>query len=192
VPNKATREAREIAARLVDDPEYQRRLRQRLLDGELPPAIEVMLWHYAKGKPKDVVEVSGGTGGPHLAGMEMLARANASNLPPLEHAQLMNTVARMFDTYANGTITLQKLKSGGRQVVIVQYQQVNVGAGGKALVAGRVPGARGGRGGWAKCWKDLLSRGAGRSRTATPPVTTPRRRGVERGIVAAQRVSARR
>jgi hypothetical protein len=82
----------------------------------------------------------------HFAGMEMMARANASNLPPLEHARLMNSVARMFDTYANGTITLQKLKSGGRQVVTVQYQQVNVGAGGKAVVAGRVPGGSGRKG----------------------------------------------
>ncbi len=64
MPNKATREARETAGRLVDDPEYLRRLRQRLLDGELPPAIEVMLWHYAKGKPKDVLEVSGADSGP--------------------------------------------------------------------------------------------------------------------------------
>ena len=54
--NKATVEAREACAALVDDPEYRRRLGERLRGGELPPAVECVLWHYAKGKPKDEVE----------------------------------------------------------------------------------------------------------------------------------------
>ena len=58
VPNKATKEVKELARRLVLEPEYQQKLRQRLLKGTLPPAVESMLWFYAFGKPKDTVEVS--------------------------------------------------------------------------------------------------------------------------------------
>lgn len=58
VRNKATIEAKEACAKIVDNEVYRERLRERALSGKLPPAIEVMLWHYAKGKPKDVVEVS--------------------------------------------------------------------------------------------------------------------------------------
>ena len=58
-PNRVTVEARAFCAGIVDDPEYQSRLRRRALAGKLSPQIEVMLWHYAKGKPKEHVELSG-------------------------------------------------------------------------------------------------------------------------------------
>ena len=56
--NKATVEARDACAELVDDPEYRRRLGERLRGGELSPAVECMLWHYAKGKPKEEVQAA--------------------------------------------------------------------------------------------------------------------------------------
>jgi hypothetical protein len=34
--------------------------RDRALKGELAPAIEAMIWAYAKGKPREHVEVDGG------------------------------------------------------------------------------------------------------------------------------------
>jgi hypothetical protein len=58
VPNRATVDAREFCSSIVDDPAYQARLRRRALAGDLPPAIEAMIWYYAKGKPKDRLEVS--------------------------------------------------------------------------------------------------------------------------------------
>jgi len=58
VPNKATKEVKELARRLVLDPEYQQKLRQRLLTGTLPPAVESMLWFYAFGKPKESIEIT--------------------------------------------------------------------------------------------------------------------------------------
>lgn len=36
---------------IVNHPEYQARLQQRALSGELAPQIEVMIHHYALGKP---------------------------------------------------------------------------------------------------------------------------------------------
>jgi hypothetical protein len=60
-----------------------------------------------------------------------------------EFARLSNTAAPMFEVFQSGCLTVQKLKTGGRQHVIVQHQQVNVGSGGRAVVAGRIrPGSR--------------------------------------------------
>jgi len=47
---------RELSRGLLEDPEYQRRLRQRLISGGLAPAIEILLYHYAYGKPTDQPE----------------------------------------------------------------------------------------------------------------------------------------
>ena len=47
--NKATIEAKAACAELVDDPDYRRRLGQRLRAGTLSLAVECMLWYYAKG-----------------------------------------------------------------------------------------------------------------------------------------------
>lgn len=54
--NKVTREAREAASQLVDDPAYRARLLADLRERKVAPAIEAMLWYYAKGKPKEIVE----------------------------------------------------------------------------------------------------------------------------------------
>ena len=48
--NRRTVEAREVAQRLVDDPDYREELLQRMIDGTAG-AMEPLLWHYAKGKP---------------------------------------------------------------------------------------------------------------------------------------------
>lgn len=55
-PNKATIEAKRACAEIVDDPAYRKKLMSRARAGKLPPAVECMLWHYAKGKPKEIVE----------------------------------------------------------------------------------------------------------------------------------------
>jgi hypothetical protein len=54
--NRVTLEARAAAALVVDDPVYRARLLKRAREGKLSPAMEVALWHYAKGRPKEVVE----------------------------------------------------------------------------------------------------------------------------------------
>jgi hypothetical protein len=57
-PNKITVEARAAAALIVDDPAYREMLMKKARAGILQPAIESLMWHYSKGKPKDVVEIS--------------------------------------------------------------------------------------------------------------------------------------
>jgi hypothetical protein len=58
VPNRVTLEVRKAASALVEDGEYRAELLERLRAGTLPPAVEVMLWHYAYGRPVERVEVS--------------------------------------------------------------------------------------------------------------------------------------
>lgn len=57
--NKVTVEAKLATAEIVDNPKYRRMLMRKAIAGKLHPAIESMLWHYSKGKPKDHVELSG-------------------------------------------------------------------------------------------------------------------------------------
>ena len=52
---KRTIEVRDLCNRLVDDPKYRASLRRRLLAGTAG-AMEVLLWHYAYGKPIARVE----------------------------------------------------------------------------------------------------------------------------------------
>jgi hypothetical protein len=82
-----------------------------------------------------------------MAGMDLLVRLEQSLVewPPVERARLTTAAARMFEVYQSGCLTLLKLKTRGRQRVLVQHQQVNVGPGGQAIVAGRL--SRGSRSG---------------------------------------------
>ena len=56
--NKVTAEAKAVCAAIVDDPTYRRNLTARARRGDLAPAIEAMLWHYAYGKPKETIGVT--------------------------------------------------------------------------------------------------------------------------------------
>lgn len=53
--NKATREIREAAKKLLEDVEYVAALQRRLKDGTAG-AVEPLLYHYAYGKPKETIE----------------------------------------------------------------------------------------------------------------------------------------
>ena len=56
--NKRTREAQELASALIDgDPDYLEGLKERIKAGKAPH-MEVLLWHFRYGKPKDQVDVS--------------------------------------------------------------------------------------------------------------------------------------
>lgn len=59
----------------------------------------------------------------------------------VEAARSANVAARASEAFQRGILTLDKFRNGGRQTVVVQH--VNVGEGGRAVVAGEVqnPGA---------------------------------------------------
>ncbi len=58
-PPKKKFELRKAATDLIDDPYYQKHLLQSLRMRRLRPAVEVMLWAYAYGKPTEHVEHTG-------------------------------------------------------------------------------------------------------------------------------------
>ena len=81
----------------------------------------------------------------HHAGMELLGRLAEDGmvgprLPPVELACLTNAASRLFEVSQGGCVTLQRMKTGGKQHVVIQ--RVNVEQGGQAVVAGRVEGGR--------------------------------------------------
>jgi hypothetical protein len=51
-------EARAAATALLDSAEYQASLRRRILAGTLPPALEILLWHYRYGRPVERVNLN--------------------------------------------------------------------------------------------------------------------------------------
>jgi hypothetical protein len=56
-PSKTTLEAKAFCSMIVDSEEYQASVHERAMRGELAPAMETMLWHYAKGKPTERIEM---------------------------------------------------------------------------------------------------------------------------------------
>ena len=55
-----TKQAREAASRILDSAEYLMSLKTRANEGTLPPPVEIMLWHYRYGKPKDQIVITQG------------------------------------------------------------------------------------------------------------------------------------
>jgi hypothetical protein len=74
----------------------------------------------------------------HHMAMRLVTQSLAPGLPPAEAVRFSNAAARQFDAYQNACLVLHKLKTGGTQRILVQQQQVNVGPGGQAVVAGRM------------------------------------------------------
>lgn len=70
----------------------------------------------------------------HYGGVPMQQRQIAN----VEAARSTNAAARASEGYQRGMLTLDRLRNGGRQTVVVQH--VNVGRGGQAVVAGAVGG----------------------------------------------------
>jgi hypothetical protein len=52
---RRTIEVRDVCNELIDDPDYRDALRRRLIAGTAG-GVEILMWHYAKGKPVDRVE----------------------------------------------------------------------------------------------------------------------------------------
>ena len=65
----------------------------------------------------------------------------------VEAARLGNAAVRAFGAYNDGMLALDRIRRGGKQTVTVVHQNVAVGPGGQAVVAGNVRGgAPGGKG----------------------------------------------
>jgi len=67
--------AQSHAKKILESPDYVRNLETRAKAGNLAPAVEAMLWHYAFGKPVETIEVS-----HHLERLEELSDAELVSL----------------------------------------------------------------------------------------------------------------
>jgi hypothetical protein len=73
-----------------------------------------------------------------------LPRASSDDGANLRATRLATAMARIMSAHQEGALALQKLRSGGRQTVVVQH--VEVAEGGQAIVAGKMrTGGRPGR-----------------------------------------------
>lgn len=52
----AAEESRKLSRRLLSDPAYRATLRKRLREGTIQPGVEMGLWYYAYGKPRETIE----------------------------------------------------------------------------------------------------------------------------------------
>ena len=93
-------------------------------------SIEKMLCHQLAAAHYAAMRLFGFLGHSH--------GASDRQLPPVECARLGNTAARLLETFQSGCLTLQKLKTGGAQRVIVQRQQIVQTKDGQTLVIGEV------------------------------------------------------
>ena len=79
----------------------------------------------------------------HFSAMKLIARAADTRLPPVEMARLTNASARLMDSYQSALLALHRIRTGGKQTVVVQHVQVSDG--GQAVITGNMK--TGGHGG---------------------------------------------
>lgn len=81
----------------------------------------------------------------HRTTMRLIADGLNTELPLVEVARLSNAAARMMQIFQEGLLVLQKLRTGGKQTVVVRHVQVSDG--GQAVIAGNVKSETGGSNG---------------------------------------------
>src|SRR5215203_5080498 len=69
--------------------------------------------------------------------------ADAQERANVQGTRLAGAIARMNGSFQARVLTLQKMRSGGKQVVQVVHQHVAVSDGGQAVVAGNLDGGGG-------------------------------------------------
>jgi hypothetical protein len=76
----------------------------------------------------------------HHAMMRLIKLAIEDEVPRAEVVRLTNGAARLSDVYQKGLLTLHRIRTGGRQTVMVQH--VNVSGDARAVIAGNVKSAK--------------------------------------------------
>ena len=71
----------------------------------------------------------------HEIALDLASRA-VNEPTTVERVRLLNSAARLMTVFQGGLQTVQRIRSGGRQVVTVQH--VHVTDGGQAVIAGNV------------------------------------------------------
>jgi hypothetical protein len=73
VPSQKSAQA--FCRKLIDDPAYQTQLHIRWRNGTIHPTLEVMIWHYAHGKPAGTLNVNDERDLTKLSNQELADRA---------------------------------------------------------------------------------------------------------------------
>jgi hypothetical protein len=83
----------------------------------------------------------------HKLAMRFMGKANLSEVDTwnpayyqahsVEAARLAHAAGKLMGAFSDTVLAVQRRRNGGKQLVQVIHQQVAVGAGGKAIVAGR-------------------------------------------------------
>jgi len=71
----------------------------------------------------------------HRMSLDLMAQAGNTR-DPVEKCRLINTAAKLMDTYQKAMLTVNRLHTGGQQTVTVQHVQVTDG--GQAVINGEV------------------------------------------------------
>jgi len=71
----------------------------------------------------------------HRMSLDLMAQAGNTR-DPVEKCRLINTAAKLMDTYQKAMLTVNRLHTGGQQTVTVQHVQVTDG--GQAVINGAV------------------------------------------------------
>jgi hypothetical protein len=110
------------------------RMSAALQAGVLEPAVDAAMAAQARNSIEKMLCHQ--LAAAHHTAMWLVELSRNPNCQPENIARLVNASARMMDCYQAGALALLKLKTRGKQRVVVQY--VSVGAGGQAVVAGRI------------------------------------------------------
>jgi hypothetical protein len=102
--------------------------------GVLPSAVDAALSAQARSSLEKMLCHQ--MAAAHSAAMKLAGRVGGGSLPIHEEGRLANAAARMMQVFQEGLLTLQKLKTGGKQTMVVQHVQVSEG--GQAVIAGSV------------------------------------------------------
>lgn len=107
VPNKLSRAAKAEALRLLEDPDYRAAFADAWKTRKIAPQIEMMVWHYAYGKPKETLQLESKTQ-PQM--VELIRQ-----LPEDAKKRLGEAMADLFRA---------KLQAGDAEAIDVDAQEV--------------------------------------------------------------------
>jgi hypothetical protein len=108
-------------------------------------AVEKMLSQQAAALHKLGMEFAA-QAGAHLQKARGLGASTGTVMAQnIEASRAASAAIRLFGGFNEAVLTVRRHRSGGQQVVKVIHQQVSVGQGGQAVVAGSIKGGRGGK-----------------------------------------------
>ena len=104
--NRKTIALRELMAALVGDVEYQQRLVQAFRTRRVHPAVEIRVWEYALGRPRDQIELSGTREIDLDAERELFSRLDVRDLQQLatESQALIDKARAMAEARRTGVV----------------------------------------------------------------------------------------